>query len=200
VPELVCFRAAAFPLPLWSVANPRPGRFNAPGDGAIQYLSLHPLGPFAELARHHGIRELDRLREVRSRVWALRVPLEAPVELSFASARGHGLSAQQLVDDDQGPCRALGRRLRAGAAEGAFYPSAALPGTVNLVLFGRRVLAPYQAEPIDLSDVPGSVAGEDARPVDGLSGLIRHRGEAHVALESYLAGDEFVFMEPALNG
>jgi hypothetical protein len=200
VPELVCFRAAAYALPLWSIANPRGGRFNDPGDGATQYLSLHPLGPFAELARHHGIRELDRLREIRSRVWALRFPLEAPIELSFASAQYHGVSPHELVGDDHGACRALGRRLRARAAEGAFYPSAALPGTVNLVLFGRRALAPYQAEPIDLSDVPGSVAGEDARPVDGLSGLIRHRGEAHPALEAYLAGDELVFAERPLSG
>jgi hypothetical protein len=53
-------------------------------------------------------------------------------------------------------------------------PSAALPGTWNLVVFGQRVLAPYTPEPLDrLLDVPGAPAAVDARALRELARIVR---------------------------
>lgn len=194
---LLAWRLAAWDTPLWVHPNRAAGRFNPPGTGPVQYWSLHPLTPWAELLRGQDLTQRERLRDVRSRLWVARLRVAA-VELGFGEARAHGLEAAELVDDDRTACQRLGARCLAGDGPGALIvPSAALPGTRNLVLFGPRVASPFAADPVDADvDVPTTVAADDARPLDGLLDLVRFRGAPHAELEAWAAGRRFRLQEP----
>lgn len=194
---LLAWRLAAWDTPLWVHPNRAAGRFNPPGAGPVQYWSLHPLTPWAELLRGQGLTQRERLRDVRSRLWVARLRVAA-VELGFGEARAHGLEPAELVDDDRTACQRLGARCLAGDGPGALIvPSAALPGTRNLVLFGPRVASPFAADPVDADvDVPTTVAADDARPLDGLLDLVRFRGAPHAELEAWAAGRRFRLQEP----
>jgi hypothetical protein len=77
-------------------------------------------------------------------------------------------------------------------------PSAALPGTWNLVVFGPRVLAPYLPEPIDpLADVPGAPAAVDACALGEIVGRVRPLEQrAHAAYDAWAAAEPYEFTEP----
>ena len=73
--EVVAFRLANYETPLWSVENFSAGRYNAAGSGSTQYLSLHPLTPWAELLRNEDRRTRDRAVLLRYPLWAIRAQL-----------------------------------------------------------------------------------------------------------------------------
>jgi RES domain-containing protein len=200
--ELIGFRLANYETPLWAVENFSAGRYNDPGTGFAQYLSLHPMTPWAELLRNEDRRTRERALLMRYPLWALRVQLaEDPIELTFDAAGDFGLAAEDLVSDDQGPCRALARAFRHGGPTAFVAPSAALPGTKNLVVLEPRVLAPWDQAPIADVDWPGSLASQDGRCPEGLWDLVHHRagGTKHPALEAWENGDDYVFAEPEVS-
>jgi hypothetical protein len=47
------FRHAAYDTPWRALPSSGWGRFHRPGQDTVQYLSLHPLGPAAEMLRHN---------------------------------------------------------------------------------------------------------------------------------------------------
>ena len=50
---MICYRFASFATPLRTVPASQPARFNRGDEGdPTQYLSMHPLGPLAELMRN----------------------------------------------------------------------------------------------------------------------------------------------------
>ncbi len=59
-----------------------------------------------------------------------------PTEITFDNADTYGLSADDLVADNQTACRDLARQFRndPDGPRALVVPSAALPGTQNLVL------------------------------------------------------------------
>jgi hypothetical protein len=118
------------------------------------------------------------------------------LEITFDTAGEHGLEAADLVSDDQTRCRGLAARLRGAGARGMVVPSAALPGTGNVVLFGARVGSPYLLEPLGEVDVPASITAHDGRPVASLLDRVRFRGDEHAALAAWRRGEEFAFDEP----
>lgn len=194
---MICYRHAAFATPLRTVPASRPARFSSGDeDEPTQYLALHPLGPLAELMRNADLRTPDQLRAVRTRTWALDAPLEGLLELDFDTAGRFGIAARELVADDCAACQQLAGRLRRRRLPGIVVPSAALPGTRNVVLFGPRVAAPYLTEPVSTLDIPASICGEDARPLLSLLGIVRFRGEPHPALDAWERGSVFEFAEP----
>jgi hypothetical protein len=201
--ELVAFRLANYETPLWSVENFAAGRYNEAFRGFTQYLSLHPLTPWAELLRNEDRRTAERALALRYPLWALRAQLaEPPLALTFEAAAAHGLAPEDLVADDQGPCRALAGRFRDAGTPSAFVaPSAALPGTSNLVVLEPRVLSPWEQVPLDEIDWPGSLAAQDGRCPDGLWGLVHHRNAAapHAALQAWRDGEDHVFAEPSVS-
>lgn len=189
--ELVGFRWADWDTPLWVDDNRLAGRWHEVGDGPTQYWALHPLGPWAENLRMNGIRDAAALEDIASRTWAARFPFgEDEVNvISFDTARHHGIEPAALVDDDHAACRRLGASLRRTSAA-LVVPSAALPGTENLVVFGSRAMSPYGAEPPDRSlDVPAAVTAAGGRPPAALVDLVRHFGEVHAGLEAWTAGE-----------
>ena len=194
------YRAAAYHTPLWIEPNVMDGRFNRRGEGPVQYLCLHPLGPLAEAVR----RLPDGLdpAEIRRPVWALRLPDDAPVEtVGFDQAERWGIDAYSLVCPPNGyaECHDLADTLRTQDEPPMLrVPSAALPGTWNLVVFGPRVLAPYMPDPIDpLLDVPSAPAAVAARALDELVGMVRPLGQlAHAAYDAWKVGESYEFVEP----
>jgi hypothetical protein len=189
------FRVAAWRRPLRSEPSRLPGRFHAATDAeATQYLCLHPLGPWAEFLRAEDLRDTEL---VAQRVWVARVALEAVTRVGFADATDHGLRPGDLVSDDHRACRRLAARLRAGGASGLIVPSAALPGTENLVLFGPRVSSPWTLAALGPLDVPAGLTAHGARPPAGFERFVRYRGDPHGGLEAWRAGEESVFVEPS---
>jgi RES domain-containing protein len=193
---VICYRHAAYATPLRTLPASQEGRFNSLGDDEpTQYLTEHPLGPLAELMRHADLRTLDRVMAVRTRTWALSVEVNELVEISFENAREMGIAPEALVADDPAPCRELARRLRRAHA-GAIVPSAALPGTRSIVLFGPRVAAPYLARTVSPLDVAAGITAEGARPLAALIERVRFVGDPHAALEAWRTGAGFRFAEP----
>lgn len=153
----------------------------------------------AEYLRREGYTNMERLLELRARIWVLRVKEPRVQEVNFDTATEFGLEPADLVADDYGACQNFADRCRreANLPEAIRVPSAALPGTNNLVIFGPRVLAPYDVIPIEQIDVPGSVVAEGAHPLHTLVEQVRFLGEKHPALEAWKSGAEWTFSEPS---
>ena len=166
---MICFRAANYRTPLRSLVPETVGARYHRGTEAepTQYLALHPLGPAAEMLRNRDLRTPEQARALELRIWALEIAEEGLVEVTFAP---------ELVTDDVEPCRRLADRLRADGARGAVVPSAALPGTRNVVLFGARTAAPWQAAVVGAFDVRTSIAGESSEALVALLPQVRFRG------------------------
>jgi hypothetical protein len=193
---VICYRFAAYATPLRTVPAAQPARFNrGDEDDPTQYLSLHPLGPHAELMRNSDLRTPKRVRAARMRTWALEVPLDDLPEVSFDTADRFGITAEELVADDRSACQRLAARLR-GQSSGLLVPSAALPGTRNVILFGSRVAAPYLTVPVSTLDIPSSVTSEAGRPLVSLLDVVRFTGDVHPALDAWQQGTVFTFVEP----
>jgi len=200
--ELICFRLANYETPLWSVENFSAGRYNEPDAGFTQYLSLHPLTPWAELLRNEDRRTRERAVLMRYPLWAIRVLLdEEPFALTFDNADEFGLTAEDLVADDHGPCRALAQTFRQNGPQAFLAPSAALPGTTHVVVLEPRVLAPWDQISLDDVDWPGTLASQDGRCPEGLWDLVHYRGVGtpHPALDAWRRGEGFAFEEPEVS-
>ena len=193
---MVCYRFAAYSTPLRTVPAWQPARFSrGDEDEPTQYLALHPLGPLAELMRNAELRSPEQVRAISTRTWALDVPIDDLPEITFANAERFGITAEQLVGDDYVPCQGLAVRLRA-EVEGLIVPSAALPGTRNVVLFGPRVAAPYLTNPVSTLDVPAGITADGGRPPTSLRSIVRFAGDRHAALDAWSGGSDFRFVEP----
>lgn len=200
--DLVAYRIAAWDTPLWVLPNRRPARYNDAGAGSTQYLSLHPLTPWAEMLRAEELRTPEEVAALRPPIWAVRVAFEDdPLELTFANASDYGLDPRDLVGDDHGPCRGFARLLRddPSAPKTLIVPSAALPGTRNLVILEPRVAIPYAWEPLDPADLPASLVAERGAPARGLEEIVHHRGSRrrHAGLNAWRRGEEVLFEEPS---
>jgi hypothetical protein len=194
---LICYRFAAYATPLRTVPAGQPARYSRGDENEpTQYLALHPLGPLAELMRNADLRTPEQIRAVRTRTWALEVPLDDLPEIEFDTADQFEIEAEALVADDRGACQGLVSQLRE-QVPGIVVPSAALPGTRNVVLFGRRVAAPYLTEPVSALDIPTSITAEHGRPPLALLDIVRFVGDPHPALEAWQQGASFTFVEPA---
>lgn len=193
---MIAYRFAAYATPVRTIPASQPGRFNR-GDEAqpTQYVCLHPLGPLAELMRNADLRSPAHVRAVQMRTWALEVPIDDLTEITFDSAEFFGITAEQLVGDDRGACQELARRLRM-QIPGAIVPSAALPGTRNVIIFGPRVAAPYLVEPVSRLDIPASITADGGRPLLSLLSMVRFVGHPHAALDAWSEGERFEFTEP----
>lgn len=196
----MAYRLAAFGRPLRSEPSRVAGRFHrADQFEPTQYACLHPLGPWAEYLRTHDLRTQEQIATIRQRVWALRIDIEPLTRVDFENAETFGLSPAQLVADNLRHCQELADRLRAEGARGMIVPSAALPGTENVVLFGARASAPYLLEPQSLVDVPASMAADSAQPMPALTDHTRfQRTRTHAQLRAIERGEDFRFAEPSV--
>lgn len=200
--QVVAYRATAYYNPLWATPNTSWGRYNAPGDGPTQYLSFHPMAPWAEQLRNLDARTPQQAREVRVPLWAMRVSLDTePLALDFSNVESFGLQPGDLVADDRSACRGLANGLRADGLPAFTAPSAALPGTRNLVVLQPKAGIDFHLEPIDDVDVPCSMLAQDGRCPEGLWHSVHYErtGVLHPALDAFLDGDDFDFAQPEVT-
>jgi RES domain-containing protein len=198
VDELAGFRLASWDTPLRANPNRNEGRWNRAGSGATQYISLHPLAPWAEYLRWHGIATWAQARELRLGMWAIRVMVEHMFDVTYENAATLGLDAHDLVADDWSPCQMAAERLRADrtAPKVLRTPSAALPGTKAIVILEPRVAIPYTLDPLDEIDLPVTLVAAGGRPPRSLLELVRHRGQPHEEFEAWQRGESFELAEP----
>ena len=143
--EWTCFRQVS---PEWPplyhnagapVPDQESGRWHRRGEGHAQYLALSPLGAWAECARYFHLRTPEQVREMRRTLWLVFVRESRIADLSsFDRYDACGLDPALAVDADHTASHALADELRAAGFRGVLSPSAALPGVVNLTLFGER--------------------------------------------------------------
>jgi hypothetical protein len=200
MPEFVCYRASSYRTPVRARRHgtDSEGRYHEPGSEPTQYFSLHPLTPWAELARNQGCADLEDWLEIRGEIWALRlVPADEPEEVNFDRAAAGDLltpiSPDELTADDPTACRALAEAHRStpGAARVIRVPSAALPGTDNIVVFGARRMIRYEAIPLREAQVPAAIAAVNGRGAEDLFRLVRRKGDPHAAYEAWASGSDY---------
>lgn len=167
--------------------NRRSGRWNTAGDGIpTQYATLDPEAPFAEILRHEDLRREEDAAHYSATLWQLRVTSALIVDYgTFELADAAGFPPAALVEDDQERCRAEARRLIERGARGLLSPSAALPGSTNLTLFGARVAVPWDSAAELTSAIPARRLAT-GRPPPGLTARTRYFGQPEPLLAEYL--------------
>lgn len=180
------YRATGYDVPLRVAANRRSGRWNIAQSGTVQYLCLDAQAPFAEKIRHENLRTEAEVATYMTTLWELEVNEGVVVDYgTFEKAEEAGFAPDALVDDDRERCQKEAQRLISLGARGVLSPSAALPGSVDLTLFGQRVEVRWSARPGVSSAVPAHklVAGH---PPQGLVDSVRFFGDTHASLERHL--------------
>ncbi len=184
----VAFRWSDYDVPLWTRPNTSPLRWNRARQDSTQYLSLTTEGSWAELIRAERLRTADELRFISMPMWALSVRETNLADYStFERAQTAGFPPEAIVDEDYERCQREGDRLRANGFRGVLAPSAALPGAVNLTLFGRRLTVPwdYPEDKLMASFVRAKRLAV-GRPPEELLPLVRQRGTPHGLLQAHL--------------
>jgi RES domain-containing protein len=183
--KTLAYRYSNYDTPFWARGNTKPGRWNVPGDGPTQYLSLSTDGAWAELIRAEALSTEDEVAQISMTIWQAEVEQAAVVDYSeFSGAEAAGFPAEALVDDDYSRCQREGRRLRERGYMGVIAPSAALPGTLNLTLFGGRIAVDWNSTPHLASSISAAVLTKGAPP-PGLLPRVRHYGTRHAGFQAY---------------
>jgi len=182
--KLTAFRHAAYDSPWWAFPSSREGRFHRAGQDTVQYLSLHPLGPAAEILRHnvgpHGDPD-----DVVLNLWAAVVDADEVKRVDFDDCETYGRTADELVGDDYRATQELADAVRESGAAAMIVPSAALPGTHNLIMFGVRLLHPFLWEPLMPEELPTGHLTDGARAAAEVVDYVRWRGTPHAAAEQW---------------
>ena len=192
--KFTVFRHAAYDSPWWAFPSSRPGRFNRARQDTVQYLCLHPLGPAAEMLRHnvgHG----GDADEVILNLWTAVVDAQDVKRIDFDECATYGCTPNELVGDDYAPTQFLADEVRSSGASAMVVPSAALPGTHNLILFGIRVLHPFLWQPFAPEEIPTGHLTDGARVAAEVAGRVRWFGSAHSAVEQWKATGRYDLFE-----
>jgi RES domain-containing protein len=180
----------SYDVPLRVSANRRPGRWNFAGSGTTQYACLDVEAPFAEMLRHEDLRSESEAATFRATLWQLQVNEGVVVDYgTFEKAERAGFPPEALVDDDHEFCQREAQRLDSLGAGGILSPSAALPGSTNLTLFGPRVPIAWEAD-VEISTAIPAQALATGAPPEGLVQRVRYFEDAHPELGVYLAKRE----------
>jgi RES domain len=121
-------------------------------------------------------------------MWVLKIHETNLADYStFEKAEDAGFPPEALVSEDYERCQVEAERLRKRGFRGVLAPSAALPGAVNLTLFGRRlsVAWDYPQASLMASFIPAKRLAV-GRPPDELLPMVRQRSQQHILLEDYL--------------
>jgi RES domain-containing protein len=184
---VLAYRATSYDVPVWVSPNRHQGRWNIANQEPIaQYMSLDAEAPFAEMLRHENLRFESEASHYRTTIWQLQVNSGAIVDYStFELAETAGFDPAALVSDDYERCQAEARWLVGHNARGVLAPSAALPGSQSLTLFGPRVRVRW-VTPVKLaSSIPAQPISTGTPPA-GLTKRVRYYGQREPCLEKYL--------------
>lgn len=194
--RLTVFRHAAYDSPWWAFPSERAGRFHRARSDTVQYLSLHPLGPAAEMLRHN-LGPSGNPDDVVLNLWTAVVDVDDVTRVDFDDCARYGLTADELIGDDYTPTQGLADAVRSSGATAMRVPSAALPGTDNLILFGARVLNPFLGEPLTAAEIPTGHLSDGARSPAEVAQHVRWFGTPHKAAQQWKAtGSYDLFDDP----
>ncbi len=149
--RLTVFRHAAYDTPWWAGPSSRAGRFNRADQDTVEYLCLRPLGPAAEFLRHN-VGPSGGVDDVVLNLWTAMVDFDEALRVDFDVCETYGCAPDELVGDDYLPTQALADVVRSRGATAMIVPSAALPGTVNLIISGVQ-FHPYLWKPVTPEEV-----------------------------------------------
>jgi hypothetical protein len=140
------------------------------------------------LLRHEDLRTEEDVSHYSTTLWQLQIDEGAVVDYStFELAEVAGFPPEALVEDDHERCQAEASRLISQGAGALLSPSAALPGSINLTVFGPRVPVPWNTSTSLASSVPAQRL-TTGHPPRGLVTRVRYFGQPHSLLQTYLAG------------
>jgi RES domain-containing protein len=172
--QLVAFRWSTYDVPFWARGNSRPGRWHRADGDSTQYWSLTPEAAWAELIRQEGLTAEAELDLLKMPLWVCRVSSALILDLrQVYEQEEHGITEEELIDDDWSACQRLGARLRT-QKPGVIAPCAALPSHANLTLFGPRRAVAWTKTPALASVIPATMASV-GRPPPGLIDRVRRR-------------------------
>jgi RES domain-containing protein len=181
------YRATSYDVPLWVNPNRLDGRWNLANDGCTQYMCLDAEAPFAEKLRAENLRTEAESKTYSMTLWQLRIDEGAIVDYgTFEKAEDAGFAAEALVEDDHERCQAEAQRLKSLGARGLLSPSAALPTSTNLTLFGPRSPIAWDTAVKLASSIPTQRLLTGNAP-DGLVASVRYYGDVHSALAAFEA-------------
>lgn len=148
-------------LPLWYGAGAtslrqESGRWHQEGRGVAQYLALSVNGAWAERCRYAAIRDDERRRQERRKLWQMQVIEHDIADLStFDRYLACGLAPELAVGDHRNTW-SLANDLRTAGYRGVLSPAAAYdrPYAVNLTLFGERLEDEHYGAMPDPSENP----------------------------------------------
>ncbi|MEZ0364573.1 RES family NAD+ phosphorylase [Mycobacterium sp. pUA109] len=182
--KFTAFRHAAYDSPWWAFPSSVDGRFHRAGQQTVQYLSLHPLGPAAEMLRHNVGSDGDP-DDVILNLWTAGVEVNDVRRIDFDNCHRWGTTVDELVGEDYAVTQSLADAVRDGGAAAMTVPSAALPGTHNLILFGVRLLQPYLWRPLSDEEIPtGHLSDRACAPAE-VAAHVRWYGSPHAAAEQW---------------
>ncbi|WP_343575364.1 RES family NAD+ phosphorylase [Mycobacterium sp.] len=184
--KFTVFRHASYDSPWWAFPSARAGRFHRARSDTVQYLSLHPFGPAAEMLRQN-LGPTGNPDDVILNLWTAVVEVDDPIQIDFDDCVTYGLTADELIGDEYAPTQALAHAVRNCGAAAMVVPSAALPGTHNLILFGVRILNPFLGDPLTPEEIPTGHLTDGARPPAEVAPHVRWIGAPHTAAEQWKA-------------
>jgi len=185
----LAYRWSDYDTPLWVRPNSTAQRWNRAREQSTQYLSLSPEAAWAELIRAEDLTSEAEVRLVRMPMWVLRVHETHLADYgTFEKAEAAGFPAEALVEDDHERCRVEAIRLRELGFRGVLAPSAALPGAVNLTLFGARLAVEWDC--VDDGRLSSFVPAKQlavGHPPEDLLPHVRQHGATHNGLHAFRA-------------
>lgn len=147
---------------------------------------MSPAGAWAELIRYLHLRTPDAVVEQRRSLWQVHVRLDDIADLStFDHWEACGLDPASSIADDHSECQDVADWLTENGYSGVLSPSAALPGSINLTVFGERYEHVTTDDPGTLPArdpnlwLPVALAAAGAHPPHGLVTRTRYVGQPH---------------------
>jgi RES domain-containing protein len=128
------------------------GRWNQLGISFAQYMSLEPMGSWAELARYENVTDPAEAqsRTHRRNLWLVFIKQRGIADLStFHCYEACGLDPAMAVSSDYQRTQDLRFELEDAGFTGVLSPSAAHPVAVNLTLFGERRARQVDNQPLE---------------------------------------------------
>ncbi|OBG12522.1 hypothetical protein A5765_14280 [Mycolicibacterium celeriflavum] len=135
----------------------------------------------------HNVGPIGDPDDVVLNLWSAVIDVDNVATVDFDDCHPYGLTADELVGDEYAVTQALADAVRGEGADAMVVPSAALPGTHNLIVFGVRVLHPFLWEPISAEEVPTGHITDGARAAAEIADQVRWRGTPHRAAEQWKA-------------
>ena len=194
--RLTVFRHASYDSPWWAFPSSRAGRFHRARSDTVQYLSLHPLGPAAEMLRHH-LGPQGNPDDIVLNLWTAVIDVDDPTRVDFDDCARYRLTPDELVGDDYTTTQELANIVRDSGSTAMIVPSAALPGAHNLILFGVRILNPFLSQPLTPEEIPTGHLTDAARAPAEVAPYVRWFDTPHKAAEQWkTTGDYELFDDP----